>query len=94
MPFRPNRITKSPDHINEQPDGFVTIRVMLARLFAFIFLLIPVVLSAQAPDAILATAKGKTFTQSVLSPDGQRAFANQKAEIETARTNLLSQMIG
>ena len=67
--------------------------LMSPRLFAFIFLLIPAVLSAQVPDAVLASAKGKTFTQSVLSQDGQKAFANQKAEIESTRASLLSQMI-
>jgi protein-disulfide isomerase len=77
----------------DQPDGFVTIRLMSQRLLVLVFFLISGIASAQAPDTVLATAKGKSFTHSVLSSDGQKALANQKSEIEAARSNLLSQMV-
>ena len=66
---------------------------MLLRLTVLVLLLIPTVATAQANDGILATAKGKAFTQSILSPDGQKAFVNWKADIDSARTLLLSQMV-
>ena len=66
---------------------------MSVRFFAILLLVFPAALLAQNSDAILATSNGRTFTQSVLSPDGQSAFANRKANYEAARTELLSQMI-
>src|SRR5688500_2254256 len=66
---------------------------MFPRLFTFVVLLIPALMSAQSPDSVLATAKGKNFTKTVLSPDGQKSFADQKVEIESTRNNLLAQMI-
>ena len=66
---------------------------MSLRLVAILLLTLPATLFAQIAETTLATAKGKTFTQSVLSPDGRNAFANQKAQFEAARTELLSQTI-
>ena len=66
---------------------------MSVRFFAILLLIFPATLFAQNGEAVLATGKGRTFTQSVLSPNGQSAFANQKAQYEAARTELLSQMI-
>ena len=66
----------------------MAVRFLFLLLFVF-----PAALFAQNNDISLANAKGRTFTQSVLSPNGQRAFANQKAQYEAARTELLSQMI-
>ena len=66
---------------------------MAVRSLLFLLTLLPVALFAQKTDTTLATAKGRTFTQSVLSPNGQTAFTNQKTQVEAARTELLSQMI-
>ena len=66
----------------------------MAVRFAFLLLfLFPAALFAQNTDISLATAKGRTFTQGVLSPNGRSALANQKAQYEAARTELLSEMI-
>ncbi len=66
---------------------------MPVRFFAILLLVFPATLFAQNADVVLATGKGKSFSQSVLSPTGQNLFANQKAQYEAARTELLSQMI-
>lgn len=68
---------------------------MISR-FAFItaglfWLLFPA--EAQNAEAPLASVKGKLYTSAALSPEGQKALAGQKAEIEATRTQLLSQMI-
>lgn len=65
----------------------------MLRSFALVFLLLPLAAAAQTTETVLATAKGKTFTRSVLSPQGQQAFANQKAQLESARADLLSEHI-
>ena len=77
----------------EQTLQFATILVMCVRFLSILFLLFPAVLFSQNAETTLATAKGRSFTQSVLSPEGQNAFANQRAQYEAARTELLSQMI-
>jgi protein-disulfide isomerase len=66
---------------------------MLLRCLFLTLFLIPAAVSAQTPEGVIATAKGKSFAVAVLSLEGQQALANGKAAIESARTNLLSQMI-
>jgi protein-disulfide isomerase len=66
---------------------------MAIRFLALLLLLIPSIISAQNAETVLASSKGKTFTHAVLSPQGQQAYSNQKAQYESARTELLSQMI-
>ena len=46
-------------------------------------------LSAQT----IATANGRAFTSSDLSPEAQAQYANQKKALENTRTQLLGQMI-
>lgn len=48
---------------------------------------------AQTADTI-ATIQGKPFTIASLSPEGQKAFASQKSEMEAMRSNLFSEMAG
>ena len=66
---------------------------MLLRPLFLLLVLFPSVILAQNAETTLASAKGKTFTQAVLSLQGQQAYANQKSQYESARTELLSQMI-
>ena len=66
---------------------------MLFRPLFLLLVLFPSVILAQNAETTLASAKGKTFTQAVLSLQGQQAYANQKSQYESARTELLSQMI-
>lgn len=47
----------------------------------------------QTAETPLASVKGKVYTSAAISPEGQKAFTGQKAEIEATRTHLLSQMI-
>ena len=48
---------------------------------------------AQRADGILATSTGKTYTESSLSPDGQKLYAEQRKVLAETRSNLLSEMI-
>jgi protein-disulfide isomerase len=63
-------------------------------IFALFFLcLSAVLLLAQKPDEILATATGLTFTQSSLSENGQKIYLGQAKILSGERTRLLSQMV-
>ena len=67
---------------------------MILRSFALVLLsLFPLAAAAQQADTVLATARGKTFNKSVLSPQALMAYSNQKAALEETRVNLLSQYI-
>jgi protein-disulfide isomerase len=58
-----------------------------------LILFIAVAVAGQAPDGILAAAKGRSFTAADLSPEGQSHVANLKRTLEQNRTQLLGQMI-
>lgn len=66
---------------------------MAFRILSLLLFILPAAVIAQNTEITLATAKGRIFTQSVLSPSGQNLLANQKTQYEAARTELLSQMI-
>lgn len=59
-------------------------------LFLYLFCF---AVSAQQPNGALATAKGRTFTATDLSSEGQTAYANQQKAIEANRATLLGSMI-
>ena len=65
---------------------------MIFRALVFV-LLLSSLLSAQKTDSLLATAKGKTYTQAVLSPESQESIKNRSGNLEAARTSLLSHMV-
>jgi hypothetical protein len=67
--------------------------MMSVRFLSILLLIFPAALFAQNAGTTLATSKGRTYTRTALSPSGQNAFANQKAQYEAARMELLSQMI-
>jgi protein-disulfide isomerase len=62
-------------------------------IFAIISILLAAAANAQKAEDVLAAAKSRTFTAANLSPDGQKAFLNQKTAIANARANLFSQMV-
>lgn len=66
---------------------------MKSTIIAIIIALAAISASAQAPDDVLATAKGHTFTTADLSSDTRSAFSNLPVAVGKARTALLAQMV-
>lgn len=63
-------------------------------VFTILFLcMFAVLLPAQKPDEVLATAAGLTFNQAALSENGRKIYLGQDKIVASERTKLLSEMI-